>query len=277
MADVDRSFSDRHGYQVPAAEITFREGAPDDLRGALIMLAESLGLRPSGMRSSICAVLLKAPDIQNNWSEYPNVIGEVRRLIEECPWHKVYDIAEQFYRDLETRGLGKETTFQDRLNAFFVENGIGWSMESGLIVARGSEVFAKAPSDAIEQLTQTGRQTAAKEMREAMQDLSRRPHPDITGSIQHAMAALECTLRDFAGQPKKTLGEVLSAARGRGQVLVPPPLDKALELVWGYASETGRHLREGREPTFGEAELVVTISAAVCVYVARAEPVSDVS
>ena len=41
-------------------------------------------------------MLLKKPD-SSNWSEYPNVFQEVQWLIENCPWHKVYDIAEEFY------------------------------------------------------------------------------------------------------------------------------------------------------------------------------------
>ena len=40
----DRPFSRRFGYTAPAQEITVREDAPDDLRAAVVMLADGLGL-----------------------------------------------------------------------------------------------------------------------------------------------------------------------------------------------------------------------------------------
>jgi hypothetical protein len=243
-----------------------REDAPTDLRQAVVVLAENMGLSPHNMRLGVCSVLLKAPD-PNNWSAYPNVYGEVQGLVESCAWHKVYDIAEEFYQRLYGGDPAKGREFEDRLNEFFAENGIGWAMESGKVVARGSEAFSAVPRQAIKELQEAGRQTAAREIHEAIQDLSRRPAPDVTGSIQHAMAALECVARDITGQTK-TLGKLISDHREK--LNLPRPLDEALEKMWGYASETGRHLREGRNPRFEEAELVVTVSAAVSTYLVKA-------
>jgi len=216
------------------------------------------------MRLGACSVLRTLPD-SNNWSEYPNVFYEVQGLIESCPWHKVYDIAEEFHDRLSSKGRGRD--FEEALNEVFREDGIGWSMEDGRIVVRGSEAFSAVPKQAIQMLREAGRLTAAGEIHEAIQDLSRRPNPDKTGSIQHAMAALECVARDVAGQPGKTLGKIISDHCAK--LNIPRPLDGALEKLWGYASETGRHLREGREPSFEDAELVVTVSAAVSIYLTR--------
>jgi hypothetical protein len=261
----DRPFSRRFGYRGPEAEITIREDAPDTLRQAIISIAEGLGLSPSNMRLGTCSVLRVLPD-PNNWSEYPNVYSEVQSLIGNCPWYKVYDIAEEFYDRLHGMRPGKATEFEQVLNEVFREDGIGWAMENGRIVARGSEAFSAVPRQAVEMLREAGRITAAGEIHEAIQDLSRRP-PDKTGAIQHAMAALECVARDATGQPSKTLGKII--ADHRAQLKIPRPLDEALEKLWGYASETGRHLREGLEPSFEDAELVVTVSAAVGIYLAR--------
>jgi hypothetical protein len=196
---------------------------------------------------------------------YPNVFNEVQDLVGNCPWHKVYDVAEEFYQRLD-RDAEKRCEFEDRLNEFFIENGIGWAMKEGKIVVRGSEAFSAVPKQAIDALEEAARHTAAREIHEAIQDLSRRPQPDVTGSIQHAMAALECVARDITGQPK-TLGKLIS---DHGDTLnLPRPLDEALEKMWGYASETGRHLREGRDPRFEDAELVVTVAAAVSIYLTK--------
>lgn len=50
---------------------------------------------------------------------------------------------------------------------------------------------------------------------------------------------------------------------------IPRPLGAAVEKAWGYASEVGRHLQEGREPSAEEAELVTTVCAAVVTYLVK--------
>ncbi len=51
--------------------------------------------------------------------------------------------------------------------------------------------------------------------------------------------------------------------------VIPRPLDEAVSKAWGFASEHARHIREGREPTFEEAELVVGVAAAITTYLVR--------
>ena len=76
------------------------------------------------------------------------------------------------------------------------------------------------------------------------------------------MAALECTARDLTGDKNATLGKIID----RNPDLFPKPLDQAVDKLWGYASENGRHLREDGAPGFAEAELIVNTSAALCGY-----------
>jgi len=83
------------------------------------------------------------------------------------------------------------------------------------------------------------------------------------------MAALECVARDVAGDPKARLGQILQRYPG----LLPAPLDNALEKVWGFASESARHVREGRTVDRAEAELVVGMAAAAATYmIAKKRP-----
>ena len=91
-------------------------------------------------------------------------------------------------------------------------------------------------------------------------DISRRPEPDITGAVQHAMAALEATAREVAGQPNPTLGKLVP------ELDLPAPLDRAVHKLWGYASEHGRHIREGQTVEHAEAELIVTVSGTLCAF-----------
>ena len=77
------------------------------------------------------------------------------------------------------------------------------------------------------------------------------------------MAALECVARDVTGKPSKTLGALI------GELDLPKPLDAALDKMWGYASQVGRHLEEGRDPDFEEAELVATVASGISTYLTR--------
>ncbi len=120
-------------------------------------------------------------------------------------------------------------------------------MTHGKIVTRGSLEFEQAIQGARDALEKAVYQTAKKELSEALVDLSRRPEPDVTGTIQHCMAALEATAKTLSNDPKATLGEIIN--REAAKLSIPPPLDTAIQKIWGYASEMGRHLREGRTPT----------------------------
>ena len=85
----------------------------------------------------------------------------------------------------------------------------------------------------------------------------------MTGAIQHAIAALECTAREVTGKPNLTLGRLLP------RLGLTSPLDTAVEKLWGYASDRARHIREGQAVTTEEAELVVTVACAVCTFLSR--------
>lgn len=219
-------------------------------------------MTPTVMREAICCVLLIPPD-QYNWSDYPNIWEEVNTLIDGCEWFKVYDIAEALYSAFRGQYAGTAALFEERLNDYFREHGIGWQMVDGEIVYRGSDTFADATQEAASVLAQTGRSTAASEIHEALADISRRPEPDITGAIQHVIAALECTARDVTGEPNLTLGRLVP------RLQLTPPLDSAIAKLWGYASERARHIREGHRVMPAEAELVVIVACAVCTFLAK--------
>jgi hypothetical protein len=78
------------------------------------------------------------------------------------------------------------------------------------------------------------------------------------------MGCLECVARDVAGDKKTTLGDIK-----KHPGLLPPPLDKAIEQMWGYASNEARHVVEGQQPRREEAELVVGMAAAMATYLSK--------
>lgn len=259
-------FSESNDYRPSVAQITVREDAPSELRGAIPILAQDVGMSPEAMRQVVCQVLLKPPDSEN-WS-HSYIFGEVVDLVNGAAWFKVYDITEALYTELTSEryeDIKPAHDFERRLNDFFVENGIGWELRDGKIVHRGSDVFARSTHEVPQLLDETGFERAASEMREAHRDISRRPEPDLTGAIQHAMAALEATAREVTGQPNQTLGSLVSALD------LHKPLDQAVHKLWGYASDRGRHIREGQTVDRAEAEFIVTVAGALCDLLASKE------
>jgi hypothetical protein len=250
-------------------EITVREDVPDGLRDFIIDVAENDGgLKPSDLRHIICRLLRETAD-QNNWSEYPNIDDEVRRLIGCCKWYKVYDIIEQLcakYHYQTHDGVQILSIFQNEINEYFLEKGIGWKLIDGQIEMRGTEPFEKIMKSAKEQLESNNQySTANNELHEAIIDLSRRSSADTTGAIQHAMVSLECVAREISGEPTLTLGRIIEQRK----ITIPKPLDDAVKKAWGYASEYGRHLQEGRNPEFEDAELMVGICASIGNYLVK--------
>ena len=267
MARID-SFSRRNRYRGAAKEITTREDAPEGLRVTVLESSRELGYGPSLLREVICGVLRVRPD-SYNWSEYPNIWREVQDLMHECEWFKVYDIIEALHArfakyDHERRG-NDAASFADEINAYLIEEGIGWQLVSGQIVSRGTEAFESVVTGAVKALEDTARPTAASHLHEALQGLSRRPTADLAGTIYHAMGALEAVARDLVGDPKGTLGQVIKRNPG----LMPRPLDTALSQIWGYASNEARHVREGHETSREEAELLVGLAAVMATYLNR--------
>lgn len=254
-------FSRRHGYADTQPEVKVRKDAPEELRSVLVDMAYESGLRPSSLRDIVCRVLRVAAD-PNSWSEFPNIDQELRWSLISCKWYLVYDVIEGIQNALEQLSNAKPHHFEKELNKYFQLRGIGWQLMDGQVEVRGPETFEFATKAALETLEETGRSTAHTELLEALGDLSRRPNADITGAIQHAMAALECVARDITGNPQSTLGEIIKYNPN----LLPKPLDQSVGKAWGYASETGRHLREGGSPGYAEAELIVNMSSAVCSY-----------
>ena len=268
-----KSFSKRHGYRSAPKEITVWEDAPEALRHFVLDAAVQMGYGPNYLRETICSVLRVRPD-PSNWSEYPNVWSEVEGYAYGCEWFLFYDFVEKLHGALSKRwandhraadGVQRGEQFEQTLNEFFVDEGIGWQMVDGEIVTRGTETFESNIHSAVDALGAAQRLTAQNEIHEAIGDLSRRPEADLTGAIQHAMAALECVARDVCGDERATLGEVIKRYQG----VIPKPLDESIAKAWGFASEMARHIREGRNPERKEVELIVGLAATVATYLSR--------
>lgn len=264
MSQRDK-FSARNGHRPDLdTPITIRDGVPDDLRGFLVDLAYENGISRDSFRSMVCRQLRVAPDKLNNWGE-DNIDREIRILLSGCEWYYIYDLIEVVAHYLEKDSYHQYgAVFQDEINEFFLMRGVGWKLDAGKIVFRGDQGLDRVLAVAVTIENSNGYLTASNELHEAIKDLSRRPKPDVTGAIQHAMASLECVARDLTDS-KETLGAWIKRNRG----VFPPPLADVTEMLWGYASNHGRHLKEAEEASMEEAELILGLCATLGSYLAN--------
>jgi AbiJ N-terminal domain 4 len=259
-------FSQRHGLAPQAIPIAIRHEAPSWFRDFLVTAAQDSGIDINDLREILCARLLESPNTRYNWSP-GNVECEVRGLLENAEWFHVYDFCEDIAENLRQKYQALDT-FSMKVNEALIRKGVGWRLIGGLIEIRGDESFEACVRGAVAIAESTGRTTTSQELHQALSDLSKRPAPDVTGAIQHAGAALECVARDVTGDPKATLGDIIKKFPNS----FPSPLDEVVKKIWGFNSEHGRHLREGGEPHFDEAELVVGLSGTIATYLMRKNP-----
>lgn len=252
------TFSKRHGFARPPT-ISFRYEAPDALRFGMVQAAFH-ELSYDQIRTSLCRTLRAAPD-RSNWSEVPNIRDEVERLLQDAEWYQVYDSIEELVGFIEgTHGYDAAAQFAQLINELFVDIGAGWQLKAGEgIVIRGDAQFESAVQHARDTLSGAAFSVAENELREALSDISRRPDPDLTGAIHHALGALEAAARYVHGS-----NDPLSSIVGK--IGLPKPLDAALEKMWGYSSTYGRHVSPTKVPSLNDAELIVHLSSAFCRY-----------
>lgn len=259
------SFSARQGYSGQPKEITIREDAPESLRVTALETALALGMTVNDMRETVCRVLRKRPDTGGNWS-YGNVKAEVEYLVYDCEWFRVYDIIEEINKVFVIRHQWSD--YEAAINNCLFEEGIGWKLAGGQVVARGDDAFQQSVGAAVQQLNQSRRPTASTHIQWALKALSERPTANTSGAVAQATSAVESLMSDITGEAM-TLGQYLN----RYSASFHPALKRSLDGVYGYASDAGaRHGKEGIEPSFEAAQFAVTTCAAACTLLNATNP-----
>ena len=260
----NKKFSVRHGI-APEPKPSVEE-APDGLRYFLLEYFEGKYRIYVSQAAEILENFLRQPGLKARFynPHDPTAWTRFYEYLTGFEWWQVYDLIEAIFAGESSRDNRIE--FVRKVNNVLEEENCCWRMNySGEIVYEGSESFEAAVNTATSVLAAAGRNTAKDEIQKAIQDLSKRPHPDLTGAVQHAMAALECVATDVCGATGETLGEVIK----RHPDKFPRPLGDAISKLYGFASERGRHITEGGEPELKEVELIVGIAATVATYLSR--------
>ena len=266
-------FPQRQGLSSTASGSLIRDDAPMGFRLSLLDTVLAFQISAESFQVIVCAALNRRPraPFYKSWEE-------ASLLVQECIWHKVLEVVERVFLALEEHDrlqsssypvVGKRAqNFAKFINAAFIREGMAWQLNDGRVELRGDEGFELAVHTAALELAQDRRQTAAKELKKALFALSQRPNPECRDAVRFSLGAIECVSRDIA-ETSKGLGDLLKNPKECQKLQLPPPLDRALEKLWGYSSNEARHVEEGREPAFEEAELCVGIAAAMTTYLTR--------
>lgn len=246
-----------------------RNVAPEAFRAVVVSGPLSINQLPvTIVRDALCRGLKVLPDSQN-WSG-SNISSEIYLLIEQAEWYQVYDAAEALADELLKLHLQEELEgYQEEINRTLLERKVGWRMVDGRFEVRGDEAVQAVQDLALTQIAASGLAVATSEMKEAISDQSKRPEPDLSGAVHHALAALESVARHSTGDSKSTLGELLK----KYPSLLKEPLKTAAEKMWGYASNEARHGSEGRALSLPDTELVVGMSIVLCSFLIKHLPV----
>ncbi|MEB3245932.1 MAG: hypothetical protein VKJ06_08120 [Vampirovibrionales bacterium] len=272
-------FSQRFGHSIQNTPISVREEAPEALRQKLLEILRNLNPRIV-LRDKIVKNLFELlgeipPDLRDCYDD--DLISSLDHLLidglEKAEWFYVYDFVELTYEELQKDdeeyivfNARSAILFRNALNKQFYRFGIGYELKDGKIEPRGDNPhLTEIANKAGEALDEAGFAGAKAHLKEAFQDLGRRPEADLKGCISHASSALEAVAKKLTNDPKATLGEIIK----KGNLPLPKPLDAALAQIWGYASNDARHGSEDANPSFEEAELVFSLCATMTTYLLK--------
>ena len=223
---------------------TVRLDAPDELRGIIVDLAYESGLTPDVMRSLVCQVLRTREDRTTGRRIRTLMTGSVGASI-RASGTRFTTSWRPSTNDSRTRVPGnamEKTITTLRPRSISISDGEALAGNSSM----GSWKHG-VPKDPRHTLSEARRGwripvgSGDERIHQAISDLSRRPRPDITGAIQHALAALKCVARDAAGTGKQRWAPSFLGTLAWSRLRSIRRLRS-----WGSTSEQGRHLREER-------------------------------
>ena len=107
---------------------------------------------------------------------------------------------------------------------------------------------------------------SANEFRESFRALYRKPNPNLTGAISHAHAGFLAVARVIDRGSNADPSEIVA----RHRHLLPKPLGDAALRFWGFSSQYGRKVSEGKIVEYKDAETAVYGIATITLFLIRA-------
>ncbi len=252
----NRTFSSREGLS-DNIDLVY-DDAPGGLRYGLREVLTDLGYRtPGAQRGILCKALRISPD-QYNWSA-PNIEIEVVDLIATEPWYKFFDALERIPKFLQA---GQAPDYQEKMNALFSEERVGYRFESGDIVRLGTDEFHEAIDQARSSLSDERFAEPRRQFERGYIFRNSRP-PDLANAIKEAVNSVEGTLQIIYSRPGVSLTTIVSENLPED---LPSGIKQLIRSLYSQGSGTigARHAAiGGNVPTDSRAELALHIAAAL--------------
>ena len=143
MPVPDRPFSRRQNLR-PERPLIF-DDAPVSVRYGLRAVLRGLGYdTPTEQRTVLCDVL-RIPEDEDNWTDYPNVNSEVVGLLYEKRWPEFFDALERIPGFI---GEWRAAEYYEAMNRLLIEERVGYRFESGSLIRVGTDEFHAAVATA---------------------------------------------------------------------------------------------------------------------------------
>ena len=186
---ANRPFSVREGFS--GRDLLIYDDAPDGVRYGLREVLMMLGFRtPTAQRRILCGALRVPPD-PYNWSEYPNVDGEVVGLTSIDPWFKFLDGLERIPRFLPAELV---QTYFKNMNELFADESLGYRSDSGTLVRVGAAEFHAAIETARHALQDEKFAEPRRQFERAYEFRNGFP-PDWANAIKEVVNSVEAVLQ----------------------------------------------------------------------------------
>jgi hypothetical protein len=216
-------------------EFIFNAHSGDAARKGLYIELRPLMWKLSGQRPGD----LSDSSLWGFWGR-PNV----QFVLERCDWPEFFGICETAYELVRKQSQQTAKGFEIAVNKMFATDLMAWKFEDGIIVsarpAEIQEIFTEVSG------LLAGPRFAGpnEQFRKANAHLSEKPIPDTENCVKDAVGALEGVARIVTGEPKETLGALLS--KGILKSSLPLHLHGVIERLWVYRSD---------EPGVGHAKI----------------------
>lgn len=215
--------------------------------------------------------------------EYQSHEDRALQLLRDLPWVRVFEFCERMYAKLlqpkmstarepeELISLAHARNhFSEELNRLVLEDNFAYSFSDGSFRRPGSRHFQSTSSAAQRLLVRPELRDARSHYGKAMRFFDGGPQSDYPNAVKESVAALEAAIKALFSEGKeKDVRKILQRISGTTATAVPPTLSKAIDQLYsfrGAGAGVAHGGAEGGVVTAEVAELVMTISAGVIVY-----------
>ena len=257
MTTSNPTFSKREGLaeELPLVFDTAPEGLRYGLREVLHILGYAT---PTQQRGILCKALRVSPD-EFNWSDYPNVEGEVVQLLATEPWYKFFDALERIAVFIHPQRL---PIYEEKMNVLFSEERVGYRFKSSKILRFGTQEFDAAVENARSALQDERFNEPRRQFERASQFRNDRP-PDHANAIKEAVNSVEGVLQVVYARHGVSLTTIVSESLPND---LPRGIKKLFQSLYSQGSGTtgARHASiGGNDPTGPRAELAIHVASAL--------------